>query len=217
VIDSKRNCKRGVKHLYGLRTYWRNSLFLITSLPLLGEHLTADTLAQEEQAGRPEGWNNFFFHFVPLTVGSERRWLGFMPHYNLFLFFSSTCPSSGAAQEGYVAVSPEEQARFNRVSCKDARNREALAAAWKQLSGVVWGGKTIWHISISASSVAEISLWDKMLKEERKNLHQCRAAPTNPVAPMQRAITECLGRFQLFQTSPGPDNHGFQGHWKHLC
>ena len=51
----------------------------------------------------------------------------------------------------------------------------------------------ILHISIGASSPAEISLWNTMLKEERKHLQNYHAVCTNPVASTQRAITECFG------------------------
>lgn len=54
-------------------------------------------------------------------------------------------------------------------------------------------------ISICASSTVEISLWDKMLKEQRKHLQKYHAVCTNPVASIQRAITECFRRFPAMQ------------------
>lgn len=70
----------------------------------------------------------FFFHFIPLAAGSERRWLSFMPLYNLFLLFAPPPPPSPQLPAqvllfgGDVAVSPKEQAHFNRLSCKATTN-----------------------------------------------------------------------------------------------
>lgn len=57
-------------------------------------------------------------------------------------------------------------------------------------------------IVIGASSTAEISLWDNILKEERKHLQKYHAAHVNPVASTPRAITESFGRFPAMQNFP---------------
>lgn len=66
---------------------------------------------------------------------------------------------------------------------------------------MVWGWTTILSISIGTSSLAEVSLWDKMLKEERKYLQKSPAVHPNPIASTWRATVDVLVGFQLRKTS----------------
>lgn len=86
-----------------------NSLLLITPLPVLGKHLTADMCWQEEQAAHPEGWNRSFFWLIPcLQAGKEG---GSILH--LFIFVFPNVSSSGAA---LGALSPQKP-KFLSLGC----------------------------------------------------------------------------------------------------
>lgn len=51
-------------------------------------------------------------------------------------------------------------------------------------------------------SMAEISLWDKVLKEKRKHVHKSHAVWADAVVSTQRATTECFGRVPARQNFP---------------